>query len=345
MVASVAPHSPHSPKILHVLHRPRGSRASLLLAIAIALLCLAGCSDQRSARHEFRRVVMGVPATIVLYAPSSERAEEGAARALARLAELNAIFSDYQHDSELNRLCRAPHGVPQRVSPDLFEILGVCAELHEATGGDFDITVGPAVALWREARVGLQLPSLARLEEARARMDAHAIRLDPSARSVTLSRPDLRLDLGGIAKGYAAQQALCTLKQHGLPRSMVALAGDIALGDPPPESGSTPGWRIVLPTLAANPPRVLVLANTCVSTSGDSQQFVDIAGVRYSHIIDPRTGLGATDSTIVTVIGPDGARTDALATALSIRRPTEHALFLRDYPGYHAIVTGGISGR
>jgi thiamine biosynthesis lipoprotein len=131
------------------------------------------------------------------------------------------------------------------------------------------------------------------------------------------------LDLGGIAKGYAADEAIAVLKEHGLTRSMVAAGGDIAVGQPPPGKD---GWVIAIAELEsvdAPPSRYILLHDSAVSTSGDANQNVEIGGVRYSHIVDPRTGLALTCRSSVTVVAPDCTTSDALATTASVLGPQE----------------------
>ncbi len=130
----------------------------------------------------------------------------------------------------------------------------------------------------------------------------------------------MRLDLGGIAKGYAADAAIAVLKEHGVPRALVAGSGDIAVGDPPP--GKT-GWRIgVAPLELKGPPsRYVTIANGGVSTSGDSVQHVVIGGKRFSHVISPITGMALTDHCSVTVIAADATASDGLSTGLSVMGP------------------------
>jgi thiamine biosynthesis lipoprotein len=122
------------------------------------------------------------------------------------------------------------------------------------------------------------------------------------------------LDVGGIAKGYAADEALRVLRGRGLNRALVAASGDLAIGDAP--EGET-GWRIgVEPTDGVS--RQLTLVNTAVSTSGDTEQFVEIDGKRYSHIVDPKTGMGLTNRIGVTVVAPKGIVSDSVATAVCV---------------------------
>ena len=190
--------------------------------------------------------------------------------------------------------------------------------LAEETGGAFDVTLGPVIRLWRDARKQKRLPDPAALAEARGRCGFRNLVLDAAARTVSLKMPGMLLDLGGIAKGYAADEALRVLRDHGIRSALVAASGDLAIGDPPP--GKT-GWRVGIDSLNAPESkftRVLELRNAAVSTSGDTEQFLEIGGVRYSHIIDPATGMGLTDRIAVTVVAEKGIDADGLATAVSV---------------------------
>ena len=129
--------------------------------------------------------------------------------------------------------------------------------------------------------------------------------------TVLLKLPGMQLDLGGIAKGYAADEALATLRARGIKSALVAVGGDIAIGDAPP---GQQGWRIGLEPVGGE----LLLHNAAVSTSGDTEQFREIGGVRYSHIIDPKTGRGITSRIAVTVVARRGLEADPIATAISV---------------------------
>jgi thiamine biosynthesis lipoprotein len=297
--------------------RRRGIEAGILLVVFIAWLGGCAAREGRLERFEFTRLEMGVKTRVVTYAASQEEAERGAQAAFARVAELDACMSDYRADSELMWLCG--NGGPAPVSKDLFIVLMAAQHVSQATCGAFDVSVGPAVALWRKARAEHRLPYPVRVHEAAEQIGWQKIELNPERMTVTLHGLWMRLDLGGIAKGYAAQQAVEVLKKNGQAHCLVALAGDICAGEAPP---GEEGWKIEV----APPPespfqvrlRTLVLANACVSTSGDREQFVEIEGKRYSHIIDPRTAMALTNHAQATVVGRDGAVVDAAATALCV---------------------------
>jgi len=258
---------------------------------------------------------MGVAARVVVYAPDDYTAKWACSRAFLRIDQLDELMSDYRTDSELMWLCREGHVAPVRVSDDLFFVLERAIELSRRSNGAFDITLGPLVSLWRRARQTGQLPTEAELNEAKRLVGWEKVQLDASTKTVKLAVPGMRLDLGGIAKGYAADCALKVLKKFGLSRALVELGGDIVLGDPPP---NRKGWRIGILNESGRPEKILELANCAVSTSGSTEQFVEIAGRRYAHIIDPRTGLGLTKLVLVTVIAKDGITADGLATALCV---------------------------
>jgi thiamine biosynthesis lipoprotein len=272
---------------------------------------------------------MGVQVAITVYAPDRPTGEAACRAAFARIAELDDILSDYRPTSELNRLCAQAGGPPVRVSEDLFAALSQAHALAERSGGAFDATVGPFVRLWREARKAGKLPTDEEWQAAAKLVGWRNVRLDPAARTVELLLPGMRLDLGGIAKGYALDQALLALREHGTPRALIAAGGDIVLGDPPPDRK---GWRIRV-WQAEKGKRRLVLANCGVSTSGDTEQFVEIDGQLYSHIIDPRSGLRHGEPILATVVAPDATTSDSLATACVVLGEEEGQKLVASVPG------------
>jgi len=339
------PHTPITPNLL----RTFTAILACLLVFAFLTACTTKTTHTSLSRHEFHRIIMGVDARIILYAHTADHATTAAAAAFDRLNQLNAICSDYLTSSELNTLIAAPHNSAHPISPDLFRVLSIAEELRAASNNSFDISLAPAITLWREARATKRLPTPDQLNDALARRAP--ILLDPIARTATLPKPHMRLDLGGIAKGYAAHQAVLTLRAHHTPNCLVALAGDISVGDAPPhdqphEQPHQPpnepnGWRIAIDhgttntsTDASTPPRALFLTNTCISTSGTNIQYIEVNGVRYAHLINPHTGLGSTTTTAITITGPEGAHTDALATALCLMNESDRAALLQRFPDY-----------
>lgn len=274
---------------------------------------------------------MGVDARLVVYAPNQKTAEDAAAAAFARIAELDTIMSDYRQDSELMRLCAKAGGPPVKVSPELFLALSRAQQVSKESHGTFDVTVGPLIALWRKARKTAILPDPTEIEHARQRVGWKRMRLNERAHTVQLKTPGMKLDLGGIGKGYAADEAQRVLKQNGIDRALVELGGDIVVSGAPPD---TDGWTIRAPNAGTDyKPADLKLANCALSTSGDTEQFVIIEGKRYSHIIDPRTGQALTKRVQVTLIAPNGMTSDPLTKAVSILGEESRKTLLKAYKG------------
>jgi thiamine biosynthesis lipoprotein len=278
---------------------------------------------------EYQQVHMGLPVRILLHAPDEPRADRAARAAFERIAALDRVMSDYLPESELRRLeGGSTEWTP--VSPDMLEVLTTAVAVARATDGAFDPTVGPVVALWREARKSGKLPPASALDAARAAIGWRHLEIDRERGAVRLTKPGMRLDLGGIAKGYILQQALRTLRMNGVGRALIEAGGDIVAGSGPP---GLAGWRVeVADADAVFRKRASELTNAALATSGAGEQFVEIDGVRYSHIVDPRTGLGVTNQVSARVIARDAATADALATALTILGPEGAEKILAKYP-------------
>ena len=324
------------------VYRQSWGKAALFLVTACSLACRSGPVPERMS--ETRRL-MGVPWTITLYAPSQAVGQAALTAAFAEVARLEAILSDYDPHSEVSRLsAAAPLTEPVPVGEDLWQVLERSVAFRDASDGAFDPTVGPLTALWRQARRSGRLPRPEKLAAARAAVGAHALRLADRGEAVHLPQAGTRLDLGGIGMGYAADRVLAVLRDRGITAALVDASGDIAVSGPPP--GAT-GWRIAVRGLpgqgTAGP--TLLLANAAVTTSGDAFQAVEIDGIRYSHIVDPRTGLGVVGPAAVTVIAEDGTAADALATAASVLGPAEGAELIARFPDCAARFVWQAEGR
>lgn len=280
---------------------------------------------------------MGTVFTITLYATNEVSARAAAAAAFVKVAALNQAMTDYDPESELMRLCRQPVGTSVRVSAELFEVLAEARRVAEISGGAFDPTIGPVVRLWRRARRTEALPTPEQLERARAAVGWQKFSLDAKKQTVTLLAANMQFDLGGIAKGYAADAALKVLRECGVRSALVAASGDVAVGDAPP---GQQGWRVSIgtPFQREGGARTLVLKNAAVSTAGDAEQFVVINGVRYSHIVDPRTGMGLTNRCQVSVIAPHAMQTDVFDTTASILGVEAGRKLIQSQPGLAAII-------
>jgi thiamine biosynthesis lipoprotein len=278
---------------------------------------------------------MGTTFTITVYASDGERAEGALEAAFARVTELDGLLSDHDPKSELSRLSERSAGQATPVSPDLWTVLVAAAELNELSAGAFDVTVGPLSRLWRRAWRRAEHPRAEHLARARAAVGARHLLLDPMHRTVTLALDGMRLDLGAIAKGYALDQVLRVLEQRGIVHALVEGGGDLAAGEPPPRRA---GWHLAVEVLSdVGAPRIQIsLARAALATSGDLYQHTLIDGVRSSHIIDPRTGLGLTRRVAATVVAGTGLRADALASALCVLGPERGLALVETLEGVEA---------
>jgi FAD:protein FMN transferase len=289
------------------------------MIMGIGFLFFNNCQGQMLKKFSITQSKMGSPFTVTIYAIDSTEAVPVIQRAFSLVDSLNMVFSDYEESSELTHLSlSAGLGKWITVSPALFHILQLSKEASIKSEGMFDITIGPVVKLWRVARKGKKLPDDSTLRQSLALVGHQYILLDTALKKVKLLKPGMSLDLGGIAKGYIAQEVVDFLNAAGVTYALVDAGGDLAMSEPPP---GKEGWII-----AINAPesknkmmgKMLSLKNQAVATSGDVYQFVLLQDKKYSHIINPHTGLGSTRQRNVTVIAPSGAQADWLASACSL---------------------------
>jgi len=309
-----------------------------LLGLFLSVVALASAPRSELQRYEAVEPHMGTLVRITVYASGEDVARDAFRAAFDRIRDLDGILSDYRPDSELNQITKAAVGRAVRVSEELFTVLAASQDLAEATGGAFDITQGPIVGLWREARKTARVPDPAALREAATRSGFHKLHLDAKHRTVTVDQAGMALDVGAIGKGYAASEAIDVLGGLGVRSALVAVSGDLAFSKAPPGQR---GWRIAIDAGNASDvrvPGVLELTNGAVSTSGSSEQHVDIDGRRYSHIIDPSSGMGLVDDITVTVIARDGLESDGLDTAVSVLGAARGLALIESRPGAAALI-------
>lgn len=264
-------------------------------------------------RFEFTHPQMGTVFRLIFYARTDTLTATGWAKAAFDAVDsLNAAMSDYIPESELSRLSQyAGTGQFVPVSRDLWQILKLSEGFSRKSEGAFDVTIGPLTRLWRRARNVKELPDSARISTALQSVGYTQLIVGPRQR-ILLNRPGMRLDLGGIAQGYAADRCLQILRKFGVKRAMTDAGGDIALGEPPP---GKKGWDI---EVSGSPGQRLFLSKCGITTSGASYRYLEVDGKRYSHIVDPRTGWGLTHRVLVTVQAKDATTADAWATAISV---------------------------
>jgi FAD:protein FMN transferase len=292
------------------------------IAAIVFFIGFVNAHSAEPTRFEYEEPHMGTKFRIVAYAPDKASADKAAKDGFARVAELNRIMSDYLATSELMQLCakfEKKVGDPVKVSDDLFFVLEKAQAVSKLSDGAFDVTVRPYVVLWRLARRTQRLPDPKELADAKTKVGYQKMLLDPKVKTVKLTVPGMEIDLGGIAKGFAADEVLKVLAKHGITVALVAAGGDITVSGAPPGAD---GWKVeIAPLPGSKEKRVLLLKDAAVSTSGDAEQFVVIDGVRYSHIVDPNTGIGLTGQRSVTVIARRGIDADSLTKMASILPP------------------------
>jgi FAD:protein FMN transferase len=320
------------------------SGAWLVAAIVSIAATISPGAAETLARFEYSQPHMGTLVRIVLYAPGAPVADAAAKAAFDRIGALDQALSDYRDSSELIRLSRQSGGGPVDVSDDLFRVLRAAQRVARESDGAFDVTVGPLSVLWRHARRVREMPDTASIAAARALVGPEKLELDDRRRTVRLLTPGMQLDLGGIAKGFAADEAAAVLNRGGVETALVAAGGDIvAMGTPPGKDG----WRVAIASIEgadSTPAGFVNLRNAAVSTSGDAEQFVVLDGVRYSHIVDPRTGAALTGRRSVTIVARDGTTSDALATAVSVMGAVKGLALVESTPGAAAFVSESAGG-
>lgn len=301
--------------------------------LKIGLLLLTFCEIDVNAsdepplkRFEFEQIQMGVPVRLVLYTDSEEKSQIASDSAFERFKTLNALMSDYDSESELSQLVEKSTEIIKvsgaadwiKVSDDLFTVLKESRFYCDQSQGAFDITIGPLVRLWRRSKRQKQLPEQRYLDRAKELVGNEFWELDEKTKSVRLLKPGMKLDLGGIAKGYAIDQAYEAIKKKGITVFLIDAGGDIRVADAPQKTG----WTVRLGKEGDfNEKESVSLRNRALASSGDASRFVVIDGIRYSHIINPKTGLGLTRRMSVYVSATTATEADAWASALSVLGP------------------------
>lgn len=292
---------------------------------------------QKSERFTFDHRQMGTQFRIILYASDSADAKMAAMAAFKEIDRLNAIFSDYMEESELSQLAsQAGKGKWIPIGPDMWTVLRQAQLISRKSKGAFDITVGPLSKLWRRAFRQQEFPKTKQLFAAQQLVNYRKLKISRKEAKVRLQLEGMRLDAGGIAKGYALDRAMAVLKSFGIKQALVDGGGDILVSDPPPGQN---GW-LFQTKLVDNKRQLkeasLTFQNCAVATSGDTYRYLEWEGKRFSHIIDPRDGLGVSHGALVSVQAPSGMLADALASALSVLGPHDGKRLIRKFKNCQA---------
>ena len=271
----------------------------------------------QTRKFHFVQNKMGSPFNLILITHDSLKASNLANQSFALIDSFTHIYSDYDSSSELSKLSLAPSNQFQYCSPALWDLLLLSKQAYEKSLHTYDISIGPLTKLWRSYRKKQLFPDSSSVQKAKEYVGLEHILWKDSLHQIAFTLKGMRLDLGGIAKGYIAQQIIEYLQQKGIDQALADAGGDIVMSKSLPNEGWLVGINLPETTDDLLKPK-LSLTNCSVATSGDVYQYLEHNGLKYSHIIDPRTGYGVSFQRNVTVIAIDGATADWLATACSI---------------------------
>jgi thiamine biosynthesis lipoprotein len=280
-----------------------------LLCIGLVVFISCGCKEYK--KYEIYHAQMGTDFRIVYYDNSAIDGNELYGQVSATLDNLNQIFSDYLPDSEINTLCRdKTPGERFPISQDLWKVMRTAEKVSQQCHGAFDVTIAPLSKIWRRAIRRQELPDPVEIEKAKEKVDFSKIWIAEDEPVIVFASPEITLDMGGIAKGYALDRIALLLEDAGIKHYMIDGGGDLRIGDAPPGER---GWKIRLLN-----DEIRLLKNISIATSGDRYKYIEVDGTRYSHLVDPRTGLGIRNGKTITVLGKEAIAVDAWASALSV---------------------------
>lgn len=288
--------------------------------VAILAVILIRSSQQKRLFKESRTALHTMVAITVM-STSEERAKKAIGQAYEELERLGRLLNFYADDSELSMINRNAGVKPVEVSKDTLEIVQAAVFVGDETEGGFDVTVGPLVKLWDFNKK--TLPTTDQVEAALPLVGYKNIVVDAAASTVFLKKAGVQIDLGGIIKGFAADKAVEVLKKNGIDDGIVAVAGDIKTFGHQPDGGP---WRIGIqnPRQESDDDQLLAtveLDTKGISTSGDYQRYFIENGLRYHHLLNPKTGFPESLCRSVTVIAASAAMSDSLATGIFILGP------------------------
>jgi thiamine biosynthesis lipoprotein len=309
------------------------------IVLFATILSTAGCAGYGKNPANRTEFLLGTTCTLSIY----ERPPEGIFdRVFQRIGQIEARMSAQKETSELSAVNRAAGQAPVRVSPDTFQVIARGLEFARLSRGVFDISIGPLVNLWGIGTEQAHIPPEAEIEEARRLVGYRDVVLNEREQTVFLKRAGMRLDLGGIAKGYAADESARILREAGVRHALIALGGNIYALDHKPDGAL---WKVGI----QNPEDqrgaymgILEVAGKTVVTSGTYERFFEEGGVRYHHILDPRTGHPVRNSlSSVTILSEDSTAADALSTSVFALGVEDGLALVESLPGVEAVLITG----
>ncbi len=313
----------------------------VVISLLVSLKLLSGKNAYFDSGH---RPVMGTFANVIALAPDLHIAKNAVEKAFGEFEKVEKLMSSYRTDSQINKVNDNAYNQPVQVSDDTFEVIKKAIKFSKLTNGAFDITVAPLVELFKKAEDVNSLPRKNEIENARSKIGFQKLILDIVNKTVKFSVEGMKIDLGGIAKGYAIDTAVEAMKNAGAAGGMIDIGGDIRVFGEPPNGRHS--WLIGLqnPDITKtdiakdNYLLVLKLNNTAVATSGDYRRFYFIEGQKFSHIFDAHTGYNANKLPSVSIITENAAKADALATAVSVMGKDKGLNLIEKLPQTEAIL-------
>jgi len=306
-----------------------------IIAIVAAALVSGGCSREAS-RAQDARMKMGTFVGITVYGKDEARAKAALEAAYVEIDRVEKLMSRYSENSEVSKLNKTGL-TPFKASDELFMMLEKSIEYSEITGGAFDITVGPLMKVFRTSLEKEKAPDESAVANAASRVGFRKISLDSSSKTVVFESDGMEIDLGAIAKGYAADRAGAALKAVGAQSAIIDAGGDVLC------VGSKPAgkpWTVALRNPRDPEDFLLKLAvkDFAVTTSGDYEQYFESNGKRFIHIMDPRTGKSATGCISATVIARTAMQADALSTSICVLGPSDGIKLIESIDGVEALI-------
>lgn len=318
------------------------NRSFRIKVFFLTLLCSAftGCvgvpTGQELAVVTRVQMQMGTLVKITAVARSESIAQAAASAGFAEIHRLEELLSTWIPTSELSRVNTSAGVTPVAVSSETMAVVQGAIQIAEMTGGGFNIAIGPAVDAWNVSE-GRRIPTGSELEALRPLVDLHAVHADVQVQTIFLEKAGMRIDVGGIGKGYAADQAVAVMKKAGALAGIVALSGDIKT------FGQLPGGR-KFPVGIQHPRKegavlaFIDLEDEAISTAGDYERFFEREGVRYHHILNPHTLQPARGCQSVTVIAREGIWADGLDTGIFVMGAELGMQLVEALPDVEAII-------
>ncbi len=320
-------------------------RMLVIAAPAIVACLLISKITHKEARWDSGyRPVMGTLSRVVVIAPQGRIARQSAYKVYKYQQWFDNLMSTYRDYTELSLVNEQAYGAPVHVSTETMEVLQRAIAISKLTDGTFDVTIGPLLDVWKHAADTNTMPTQQMIDEAKTKVGWQHLRLDPNAMTVQFEVPGMKLDVGGIAKGYAIDKSIEILQSAGALGGMVDIGGDLRCFGKAPYGHKA--WQIAVqdPNVAPDdmsPDKylaVLTLHDQAVATSGHYRRFALIDGHKISHIITPQTGSGQYQSDSTTIIASDATTADGLATAVSILAPKKGLDLVNRLDGIEALI-------